>query len=286
MKRYGIIFLLVMLVLSFTGIAAAQAQSTMEKIKNSGVFTIGVRPASPPFSFINKQNERVGFSNELGMLVHKGLEKKLGKTIKLEMKETTPATRIPLLTSMAVDLVTETMTDTRARRDSVDFSITYFVTGAQLIVKKGSPIKGAQDIAGKRIGTQQGSTNERVLREKYSKAELVTFPDQAAAFMALQQGKLDAYCNDGIQLWGLKYKTPNPDQWEVVGNYISYEPYGMAMRKNDSDFRAVVNNALMEAIEGGVYFKLYDKWFGPKSDVPYPMAQSTKDFLLLQVVPK
>jgi len=285
-KRYGIIFLLVMLVLSFTGIAAAQAQSTMEKIKNSGVFTIGVRPASPPFSFINKQNERVGFSNELGMLVHKGLEKKLGKTIKLEMKETTPATRIPLLTSMAVDLVTETMTDTRARRDSVDFSITYFVTGAQLIVKKGSPIKGAQDIAGKRIGTQQGSTNERVLREKYSKAELVTFPDQAAAFMALQQGKLDAYCNDGIQLWGLKYKTPNPDQWEVVGNYISYEPYGMAMRKNDSDFRAVVNNALMEAIEGGVYFKLYDKWFGPKSDVPYPMAQSTKDFLLLQVVPK
>jgi len=285
-KRYGIIFLLVMLVLSFTGIAAAQAQSTMEKIKNSGVFTIGVRPASPPFSFINKQNERGGFSNELGMLVHKGLEKKLGKTIKLEMKETTPATRIPLLTSMAVDLVTETMTDTRARRDSVDFSITYFVTGAQLIVKKGSPIKGAQDIAGKRIGTQQGSTNERVLREKYSKAELVTFPDQAAAFMALQQGKLDAYCNDGIQLWGLKYKTPNPDQWEVVGNYISYEPYGMAMRKNDSDFRAVVNNALMEAIEGGVYFNLYDKWFGPKSDVPYPMAQSTKDFLLLQVVPK
>jgi ABC-type amino acid transport substrate-binding protein len=220
------------------------------------------------------------------MLVHKGIEQKLGKQVKLEMKETSPTTRIPLLTSMAVDLVTETMTDTRPRRDSVDFSLTFFLTGADFIVKKGTPIKGTKDIGGKRIGTQQGSTNERVLREKYTQAQLVTFPDQAAAFMALQQGKLDAYCNDAIQLWGLKYKSATPDQWDVVGDWISYEPYGMAMRKNDSDFRAVVNNALMEAIEGGEYFKLYEKWFGTKSDVPYPMSPAFKSFLLYQVAPK
>jgi len=285
MKRAGLITLLSLFLLGITIVPAA-SEPTLEKIKNSGVFTIGVRNASPPFSFINKQNERVGFSNDLAVLMHKNIEKKLGKTIKLEMKETSPNTRIPLLTSMAVDLVTETMTDTRARRDSVDFSLTYFVTGAQFIVKKGSPIKGAGEIAGKRIGTQQGSTNERVLREKYPQAVLVTFPDQAAAFMALQQGKLDAYCNDGIQLWGLKYKSANPDQWEVVGDYISYEPYGMAMRKNDSDFRQVVNVSLMEAIEGGEYFKLYDKWFGPKSDVPYPLSPQIKTFLFYQVVPK
>ena len=286
MKRFGFTLLMALTVLAFAGAPLVQAQSTLERIKSSGTFTIGVRPASPPFSFINKQNERVGFSNDLAGVVHKGIEKKLGTSIKLEMKETTPATRIPLLTSMAVDLVTETMTDTRARRDSVDFSLTFFVTGADFIVKKGSPIKGTKDIAGKRIGTQQGSTNERVLREKYTQAQLVTFPDQAAAFLALQQGKLDAYCNDAIQLWGLKYKSPTPAQWEVVGDWISYEPYGMAMRKNDSDFRAVVNNALMEAIEGGEYFKLYEKWFGEKSDVPYPMSQAFKSFLLYQVVPK
>ena len=285
MKRFGIILILSTF-LAGTAAFPAFAQSTLEKIKNSGTFTIGVRNASPPFSFINKQNERAGFSNDLGMLVHKNIERKLGKAIKLEMKETSPNTRIPLLTSQAVDLVTETMTDTRARRESVDFSLTYFVTGAQFIVKKGSPIKGAENIAGKRIGTQQGSTNERVLREKYPQAVLVTFPDQAAAFMALQQGKVDAYCNDAIQLYGLKYKSATPDQWEVVGDWISYEPYGMAMRKNDSDFRAVVNNALMDAIEGGEYFKLYEKWFGAKSDVPYPMSEAFKSFLLYQVVPK
>jgi polar amino acid transport system substrate-binding protein len=285
MRRIGLIFLLAAFVVAMAGIPAA-AEPTLDKIKNSGVFTIGVRNGSPPFAFINKQNERVGFSIDLAKLVHKNIEKKLGKTIKLEMKETAPATRIPLLTSMAVDLITETMTDTRARRDSVDFSLTFFATGAQFIVKKGTPIKGTQDITGKRIGTQQGSTNERVLREKYPQAVLVTFPDQAAAFLALQQAKLDAYCNDGIQLWGLKYKSPNPDQWEVVGEYISYEPYGMSMRKNDSDFRLVVNVALMEAMDGGEYFKLYDKWFGPKSDVPYPMDSQTRIFLMLQVVPK
>ena len=285
MKRFGFTLFLALLVVGLAGTALAQGQPTLEKIKNSGVFTIGVRNASPPFSFINKQNERAGFANDLAMLVHKGIEQKLGKQVKLEMKETSPTTRIPLLTSMAVDLVTETMTDTRARRDSVDFSLTYFLTGADFIVKKGSPIKGTKDIAGKRIGTQQGSTNEKVLREKYT-AQLVTFPDQAAAFMALQQGKLDAYCNDAIQLWGLKYKSQTPDQWEVVGDWISYEPYGMAMRKNDSDFRAVVNNALMDAIEGGEYFKLYEKWFGTKGEVPYPMSQAFKSFLLYQVVPK
>jgi len=286
MKKFGFIFLLALLVAALAGTSFAQVQPTLEKIKTSGVFTIGVRNGSPPFSFINKQNERAGFSNDLAELVHKAIEKKLEKQIKLEMKETSPTTRIPLLTSMAVDLVTETMTDTRARRDSVDFSLTFFVTGADFIVKKGSPIKGTKDIAGKRIGTQQGSTNERVLREKYTQAQLVSFPDQAAAFMALQQGKLDAYCNDAIQLWGLKYKSATPDQWVVVGDWISYEPYGMAMRKNDSDFRAVVNNALMEAIEGGEYFKLYDKWFGTKGEVPYPMSQAFKSFLLYQVVPK
>ncbi len=286
MKQVGSILFVGILVVGISGVALGQSKSTLDKIRDSGIFTIGVRNSSPPFSFINKQNERVGFANDLGELVHKAIEKKLGKAIGLEMKETTPPTRIPLLTSGTVDLITETMTDTRSRRESIDFSLTFFITGAQFLVKKGSPVRGAQDIAGKKIGTLQGSTNEKVLREKYPKAELVLFPDQTEAFTALQQGKVDAYCYDGIVLWGLKYKSGNPDQWEVVGDYISYEPYGMAMRKNDSDFRGVVNSALMEAIEGGEYFKIYEKWFGQKADVPYPMTQDVKTFLLYQVVPK
>ena len=135
--------------------------------------------------------------------------KKLNKPIKLEKKESAPQTRIPLLTSNAVDLIAETMTDTQSRRDKVDFSFTFFATGAQFLVKKGSPIKGMQTIAGKRIAAQQGSTNAKLIRERVPNAKLLEFPDQPAAFQALAQGQVQAYTNDGIQLAGLRAKAPN-----------------------------------------------------------------------------
>jgi glutamate/aspartate transport system substrate-binding protein len=249
--------------------------------------TIGTRTGSPPFGYVNSKNEWVGFSIDLvEQLVLPALSQKLGKTIKLEKKESAPQTRIPLLSSNAVDIIAGTMTDTRARRDSVDFSLTFFVTGAQFLVKKGSPIKGIGNIDGKRIAAQQGSTNARIIREKAPKAVLREFPDQPAAFQALLQGQVDAYTNDGIQLAGLKLKAPNPAQWEIVGDFFSYEPYGMAMRKNESDFRNVVNTGLMEGIESGKYFEIYDKWFGPKGELPYPMSAAVRQFMIYQVVPK
>ena len=266
---------------------APAPQGTLERINQSGTLTIGTRTGSPPFAYVNAKNEWVGFSIDLvEELVKPAIEKKLGKPIKLEKKESTPPTRIPLLTSNAVDLIAGTMTDTRTRRDSVDFSITFFVTGAQFLVKKGSKIRGIKDIDGKRIAAQQGSTNAKIIREKAPKAQLREFPDQPAAFQALLQGQVDAYTNDGIQLAGLKAKAQNPAQWEIVGDFFSYEPYGMAMRKNDADFRNVVNNGLMDGIESGKYFEIYDKWFGPKGELPYPMSAGVRTFMLYQAVPK
>lgn len=268
-------------------VSSAPAQTTLEKIDKSGTLTIGTRTGSPPFGYVNKNNEWVGFSIDLvEQAVLPLIAKKVGKQVKLEKKESTPQTRIPLLTSNAVDLIAETMTDTRARRDSIDFSLTFFVTGAQFLARKGTPIKGLQSIAGKRIAAQQGSTNARIIRERAPNAKLVEFPDQPAAFQALAQKQVEAYTNDGIQLAGLKAKAPKPDEWQIVGEFFSYEPYGMAMRKNDSDFRHLVNSGLMEAIESGKYFELYDKWFGPKGEVPYPLTPDTKRFLQMQVVPK
>lgn len=271
----------------FASYGLCRAETTLEKVDKSGTLIIGTRTGSPPFAYVNKNNDWVGFSIDL---VEKAiipvLNKKLNKQIKLEKKESAPQTRIPLLTSNAVDLIAETMTDTQSRRDSVDFSLTFFTTGAQFLVKKGAPIKGIQTIAGKRIAAQQGSTNAKIIRERVPNAKLIEFPDQPAAFQALAQGQVQAYTNDGIQLAGLKAKAPKPDDWAVVGEFFSYEPYGMAMRKNDSDFRQVVNVGLMDAIASGLYFEIYDKWFGPKGEVPYPLSAETKRYLQMQVVPK
>ncbi len=276
-----------LLALALGAAAPAMAETTLEKITRTGALTIGTRTGSPPFAYIDKQNEWVGFSIDLvEQLILPAVSKKIGKSVKLEKKESTPPTRIPLLTSNAVDLIAETMTDTRSRRDSVDFTLTFFVTGAQFLVKKGSPIKGINSIAGKRVAAQQGSTNAKIIRERVPTAQLREFPDQPAAFQALAQGQVDAYTNDGIQLAGLKAKAPNPRDWEIVGDFYSYEPYGMALRKGDSDFRNLVNNGLMEGIDSGKFFEIYEKWFGPKGEVPYSMSPDVKKFMIYQAVPK
>jgi ABC-type amino acid transport substrate-binding protein len=285
MKSFAIASLAIVIV-AFSA-APGRGETTLEKIEKTGVLTIGTRTGSPPFAYVDKNNQWVGFSIDLvEQAILPLIAKKAGKQVKLEKKESTPQTRIPLLTSNAVDLIAETMTDTRSRRDSVDFSLTFFVTGAQFLVRKGSPIKGIQSIAGRRVAAQQGSTNARIIRERAPSARLVEFPDQPAAFQALAQKQVEAYTNDGIQLAGLKAKAPKPDDWVIAGEFFSHEPYGMAMRKNDSDFRHVVNSGLMEAIESGRYFALYEKWFGPKGEVPYPLTPETKRFLQMQVVPK
>jgi len=257
---------------------------TLTKIKSTGVLTIGTRTGSPPFAYVNKNNEWVGFTIDLvNVLVKPSVEKAVGRSIKIEKKESTPPTRIPLLSSNAVDLIAGTMTDTPERRQSVDFSLTYFYTGAQFLVKKGSPIRGIKDIAGKRIASQQAATNAKIIREKYPQAQLREFPDQPAAFQALAQGQVDAYTNDGIQLAGLKAKAPNPDDWEIVGDFYSEEPYGMAMRKGDTKFKAAVDAGLRQGFESGKYFEIYEKWFGPKSEVPYPLTPQVKAYLLKQI---
>jgi polar amino acid transport system substrate-binding protein len=283
MKR-TLALLLVLAVALWLGAPALAQPDTLEKIKSSGTLVIGTRTGSPPFGYINKDNQWVGFSIDLvEILVKPEIEKAVGKSIKVEKKESAPPTRIPLLTSNAVDLIAETMTDTPQRRESVDFSLTFFYTGAQFLVKKGSPIHGVNDIAGKRIASQQGSTNAKILREKYPQAQLREFPDQPAAFQALAQGQVDAYTNDGIQLAGLKAKAPNPSDWEVVGDFYSEEPYGMAMRKGDAKFKAAVDAGLKKGFQSGKYFELYDKWFGPKGEVPYPMTPQVKAYLLKQI---
>jgi ABC-type amino acid transport substrate-binding protein len=263
--------------------APASAETTLEKISRTGILTIGTRTGSPPFGFINDRKEWVGFSIDLvEQAVVPALSKKLGKPIKVEKKESTPATRSPLLLANAVDLLAETMTDTPERRKQVDFSIAFFLTGARFLVKKGSPIRGLESLGTKRIAVTRGSTGAKLIREMAPTANVREFPDNAAGFQALAQGQVDTYFTDGIVLAGLKAKAPNPDDWEVVGAFYSSEPYGMAMRKNEADFKELVDTALKQCIASGKYFELYEKWFGPKGEVPYPMTVEVKKFLQSQ----
>ena len=273
-------------VLLLGAVAPALAETVLEKISRTRVLTAGTRTVSIPLAFINEKNEWIGFAIDLLEAIRARLEKKLGKPIKLEKKEVDPATRIPLVANRAIDVECGSTTYTRGRDETVDFSINFFFTGAQLLVKKGSGIKGVADVAGKRVGAARGTTNEKVLRASQPKADLVTFQDHAAGFLALEQGRIVAFAEDGILLTGLAAKAKNPKDYELVGDFSSKEPYSCMVPENDSKWRDFVNHTLMELIDNGKYFELYDKWFGERGVVPYPMTQQVRNYMIMQSMPE
>jgi ABC-type amino acid transport substrate-binding protein len=266
--------------------APVVAETVLEKISRTGVLTAGTRGSSIPFAFIDEKNEWIGFSIDLLESIRARLEKKLAKRIKLEKKEINPDNRVRLVANRTIDVECGSTTYTRARDEMVDFSINFFFTGTQLLVKKGSGIKSVADVVGKRVGALHGSTGEKNLRTAQPKADLVTFQDHPAAILALDQGRIVAYANDGILLAGLAAKAKNPWDYAVVGNFFSKEPYSCMVPENDSKWRDFVNHTFMELIDNGKYFELYDKWFGERGVVPYPMSDQVRTYMLMQSMPE
>lgn len=289
MKKIYLIIMVGVFVLSLT--TGVFAQGTLEKISKSGEFVVGVRDGAIPFAFISKDNENVGFSVDMAREFHKGLEKELGKPLKLTWKTTNPKTRIPLVANGTIDIECGSTTHTVDREETVDFTITVFITGTQLLVKKGSGIKNDKDLPGKKVGAAQGSTNEKAIRDLNEKgvikppANIVVYQEHSQGFLALQRGILDAYCTDGILLAGLKAKAPKPEEFEVVGDLITYDPYAYIVRENDSNFRDFINIQIINMIKDGRFLKNYEKWFGPNGTVPYPMSEEFKILLKLQAWP-
>jgi polar amino acid transport system substrate-binding protein/glutamate/aspartate transport system substrate-binding protein len=284
MKRCAAVWLAGILLLGAA--APVLAETVLEKIGRTGVLTAGTRTASIPFAFINEKNEWIGFSVDLLEAIRARLEKKLGKPIALEKKEVTPATRIPLVANRTIDVECGSTTYTRGRDETVDFSINFFFTGSQLLVKRASGIKTLADVAGKRVGATQGTTNEKALRASQPKADVVTFQDHAAGFLALEQGKIVAYTTDGILLAGLAAKSKAPRDYAVVGDFFSKDPYSCIVPENDSKWRDFVNHTLMELIDSGKYFDLYEKWFGERGVVSYPMSDQVRNYMVLQSMPE
>ena len=266
--------------------APVAAETVLEKITRTGILVAGTRGTVIPLACVNEKNEWIGFSVDLLDAIHARLEKKLGKRIKLERKEVTPADRVELVARRLVDVECGSTTYTRTRDQVVDFSINFFFSGDQLLVKRGSGIKGVADVAGKRVGLLQGTTAEKALRAAQPRAEIVTFQADGAVFLALEQGRIVAYANDGIILAGLAAGAKNPTDYEVVGAFFSKEPYACMVPENDSRWRDFVNHTLMELIDSGRYFELYDKWLGPRGVLPFPMSEQVRNYILMQSMPE
>lgn len=288
MKRllYAVVFVMLML-----GIAAVGYAGGLDEIEKKGEFVVGVRDGAIPFGYFDADNQHVGFSVDMAKELHKALEEKMGKSIKLTLKTINPKTRIPLVANRTLHMVAGSSTHTVAREETVDFSITVFLTGTQLLAKKEKGFKSYKDMAGKRVGAAQGSTNEKAIRDLNTKgeinppADIVVYQEHSQGMLALQKDIIDAYCTDGILLAGLKAKAPNPEEYELVGELITYDPYAYIVPEDDSKFRDFINIELIKMIKDGRYDRFYEKWFGPDGVVPYPMTKDAATLMKLQAWP-
>jgi polar amino acid transport system substrate-binding protein/glutamate/aspartate transport system substrate-binding protein len=241
---------------------------------------------------MNEKGEWVGFGLDLGTEIHKALENKFGKPITLVKKPMNPKTRIPLVVNGTVDIGIGSTTITLAREEVIDFSLPYFLTGTRLLVPKNSPIRDFPDLADKRVGMGSGSTaNIKGLDDAIARGligpgcQKMLFEEHNKGFLALQQGKIHAYFTDASILAGMKAKAEKPDDWEIVGRYLTYEPYGLLLPENQGEWRDFVNDTLIRTIKSGRFQEIYDKWFGPGGEVPLAMSDEYRTLLTVLSYP-
>lgn len=274
--------------------AAAHAQSggTLDKVKQSGVFTMAHRDSSIPFSYLDDKAQPVGFGVDICNKVAEEVKKATARPdLKLQLQPVTSANRIPLLVNGTIDIECGSTTNNSERGKQVAFAINYFYTGTRFLVKAGSPVKKLEDLAGKPIVSTTGTTNYRIMRnlneEKKVGFELLGAKDHAESALMVQSGRAEAFAMDDILLYGLRAASANPAELAVVGEPIQVEPYAIMVRKDDPAFKQLVDGVLARLMKSGEFEALYKKWF--QSPIPpkginlgVPMSKELQDNLKAQ----
>lgn len=244
---------------------------TLAKIADTNRITVSYREAAVPFSYALSPTKAVGFSVDLTEAIIDDIRKKVKRPyLDVVYIPVTGQNRIPLLVNGTYDLECGSTTNTAARGKDVSFAISHFYAGTRLLTKAGSNIRNYADLAKKPVAAPAGSTNEKILR-KYSADhnldfQLVLGKDYGEAMQLVENGTAAALALDDILLFGLKANAKNPAAFEVVGDTLQVEPYGCMLRKDDPEFKKVVDGTLARLMKSGEFARLYAKWF--ESPIP------------------
>ena len=244
---------------------------TLKKIKDTESVAVGHRESSIPFSYYDDQNQVVGYSQDLVMMVVDAIKAKLNiPHLDVKLIPVTSQNRIPLVQNGTVDIESGSTTNNLERQQQVAFSETMFIIGTRLLVKKDSGINDFADLKGKNVVVTAGTTSEKLIREMNQKQNMnmniISAKDHGESFLTLQSGRAAAFMLDDALLAGERAKAKKPGDWVIVGTPQSKEAYGMMMRKDDPQFKAVVDEAIAKAETSGEAAKLYHKWF--QSPIP------------------
>lgn len=241
----------------------------VEAIKKKGELVVGVLGTDEPMSFIDpKTRELVGYDVDLGRAV----AEKLG--VKPVFKQITIAARIPELQQGHIDLLAASLTHNKEREAQIDFSLTTFVTGTKVLVRKNSGISDVPELAGKRVVTAKGSSMEVNMRKAVPTANIITFDTSPQAFVALQQGKAVGYVNEDASLArSLNQIGDKRNDYKILPTNLATEPLALGIKKGEANLKKVVDEALRELEASGKAEALYEQWFGQQSALKMPKRE-------------
>jgi glutamate/aspartate transport system substrate-binding protein len=246
---------------------AANAQTgTLKKIKDSGSITIGHRDTSIPFSYYDDKQRVVGYAVDLCLGIVDAVKSHL-KMAKIDIKynPVTSATRIPLMANGTIDLECGSTTNNLERQKQVAFTITHFVTANRYVAKKASNIKMLTDLKGKTIVSTSGTTNIKWATEENTRRNLgmniIAAKDHAESFLTVDTGRAAAFFMDDILLYSLVATSRNPGDWAIGSEAYTVEPYGIMLRRDDPEFKKVVDAAMRNIFKSGRINAIYEKWF-------------------------
>jgi glutamate transport system substrate-binding protein len=233
--------------------------STMARLKDAGKVRVGTKIDQPLFGLKNLDGKLEGFDVEIAKLI----AGELGVPADgIEWVETVSANREPFIQQGKVDFVVATYTINDERKQVVDFAGPYYVAGQDIMVKKGNPlgVKGPDDLAGKKVCSVTGSTPAENIRSNYPQAKLTEFDVYSKCAEALKNGQVEAVTTDNVILLGLISK--DQEAFELVGSPFTKEPYGIGVKKGDTQFRNFINDVLEKAEQDGRWKQAWDATAG------------------------
>ncbi|MCG8335531.1 MAG: transporter substrate-binding domain-containing protein [Proteobacteria bacterium] len=255
----------------FTGLTAFHsfaAESILDSVKKKGVIRIGSGQTVPPLNYINEKGQWTGFDIELG----DAIAEKMG--VRVERVNVNNKTRVAFLASGRIDLTISSMSHTRSRDEQIDYAEPAYLWSGKIFYAKKGRFTSPEQLGGKRIAVVQGS-NAYIAATNYlatltdKKPKMVSFQNNSECFMALKQGKVDAYTQDTPIIAGVA--GHEGVEYESVGPIYSPGLYGIGVPPNDSKWRDKISFVLQDIIQDGTYEKIYSKWFGHSGQFPLPI---------------